>query len=582
MRTFSVTVTRGDRVTMRLPLCASVMALQEVVVSSASEAASATITNNQHDGVDEGDIVKRHGDHLVVLRRGRLFSVDVSAGRLRPVSAINAYGPGIDASGDWYDEMLIAGDRIVVVGYSYRRGGTELGLFHIDRDGKISYEATYDLRSNDYYSSRNYASRLVGTHLIFYSPLAFYGDSAHPLNALPALRRWRSESDTGGFHPTATARRVYRFAGADSAKIAQALHTVTMCDLAAIEVACESTVVIGPSSRSFYVSPDAVYIAASAPAWCRPDCRASDADASTIIRMPLDGAQPSAILTRGTPIDQFSFLEQDGVLNVLLQANRWGDAMWGPEIGSGGLALLQLPLTRFVDGTREALPGAYRPLPSPTRGTDLHDRFVGNYLLYGAGNSWGRPRAAGSFVVVVPTDGGEITRVALQSPVDRIEAMGRRAVVVGGDTTAIHFTAIRLGDRPFKDDEYSISGLSQGELRSHAFFYKQDGRDSDHGMLGLPVRGRGEPGWKHLIDESAAVVFLRNDDGDFRSLGRLEARPTSESTHDSCVASCVDWYGNSRPLFFDGRLFALLGSEIVEGRLEDERIHEIRRAAILP
>ena len=258
------------------------------------------------------------------------------------------------------------------------------------------------------------------------------------------------------------------------------------------------------------------------------------------------------------------------------------DAMWRPEVGSGGLALLRLPLSRFSDGSREALPSAYRPLPLPTRDADLHDRFVGKHLLYGAGNSWGRPRAAASFVVVVPIDGGNIASVALQSPVDRVEAMGRRAVVVGSDTTAIRFTAIELGDRPFKDDVYSIDGLSQGELRSHGFFYKQDARDPDHGMLGLPVRGPGEAGWKHLIDESASVVFLQNDDGEFRSVGRLDARPASESMRDACVASCVDWYGNSRPLFVDGRMFALLGSEIVEGRLDRDHIEEVRRTTIQP
>jgi hypothetical protein len=50
---------------------------------------------------------------------------------------------------------------------------------------------------------------------------------------------------------------------------------------------------------------------------------------------------------------------------------------------------------------------------------------------------------------------------------------------------------------------------------------------------------------------------------------------------DRCVASCVDWYGNARPLFFDDRLFALLGYEIIEGRLEDDGIREIRRATML-
>ncbi len=38
---------------------------------------SESVTNTQHAGVDEGGIVKVHGDHLVVLRRGRLFTVAI-------------------------------------------------------------------------------------------------------------------------------------------------------------------------------------------------------------------------------------------------------------------------------------------------------------------------------------------------------------------------------------------------------------------------------------------------------------------------------------------------------------------------
>src|ERR1044072_7360698 len=51
------------------------------------------ITNVQHAGVDEGGIVKVHGNHLVVLRRGRLFTIAINDGELNPVSAIDAFGP---------------------------------------------------------------------------------------------------------------------------------------------------------------------------------------------------------------------------------------------------------------------------------------------------------------------------------------------------------------------------------------------------------------------------------------------------------------------------------------------------------
>ena len=82
-----------------------------------------SVTNVQHAGVDEGGIVKLHGDHLVVLRRGRLFTVAVGDGALKPVSAVDAFGPDIDPRNTWYDEMLISGDKVVMIGCSYELGG---------------------------------------------------------------------------------------------------------------------------------------------------------------------------------------------------------------------------------------------------------------------------------------------------------------------------------------------------------------------------------------------------------------------------------------------------------------------------
>jgi hypothetical protein len=51
---------------------------------------------------------------------------------------------------------------------------------------------------------------------------------------------------------------------------------------------------------------------------------------------------------------------------------------------------------------------------------------------------------------------------------------------------------------------------------------------------------------------------------------------------DKCHASCVDWYGNARPLFLRGRVFALLGYELVEGKLDQGRMVEVRRISYAP
>jgi hypothetical protein len=44
----------------------------------------------------------------------------------------------------------------------------------------------------------------------------------------------------------------------------------------------------------------------------------------------------------------------------------------------------------------------------------------------------------------------------------------------------------------------------------------------------------------------------------------------------------VDWYGNARPIFLGGRVFALLGYELVEGTIRGARLEEIGRADFTP
>ncbi|HST61538.1 MAG TPA: hypothetical protein VLK84_22720, partial [Longimicrobium sp.] len=237
-----------------------------------------------------------------------------------------------------------------------------------------------------------------------------------------------------------------------------------------------------------------------------------------------------------------------------------------------------VPLAAFGDGTGSAARELYRALPVPA-GSTFQNRFVGEYLLYGTGSGWGAPEAGGSTLYAVPWLEGPATALPLAHGVDRIEVMGGDAVVVGTDGQNLHFSAVRLADGPVLAQRYVSAGASQGELRSHGFFYKPDGRDS--GILGLPIRGPGRPGYAHLSEGSASVLFLRNRAARFEELGELAAGREATGD-DGCVASCVDWYGNARPLFVRGRIFALLGYEIVEGRVAAGRIRETRRVNYTP
>lgn len=110
--------------------------LDDSPMAPAPGAEDESITNNQEEGVDEGGIVKAVGDYFVILRRGRLFTVRQGTGAqaLRPVHQVEAYAPGF-TQGAWYDEMLAYGRRIVVIGYSYAVGATEVVLFRLGDDG---------------------------------------------------------------------------------------------------------------------------------------------------------------------------------------------------------------------------------------------------------------------------------------------------------------------------------------------------------------------------------------------------------------------------------------------------------------
>jgi hypothetical protein len=553
----------------------------EAGASKAAGKDDESVTNVQHAGVDEGGIVKLHGDHLVVLRRGRLFTVAVGDGALRPISTADAFGPEINPEETWYDEMLVADDTIAVIGYSYERGGTEIGLFNIDGAGRLRYRSTYHLRSNDYYSSRNYASRLIGDKLIFYTPLYLWPGAQDPTAGFPALRKWHRGAKDSEFRQIVSATRVYRPEHTVNPEYGLALHTVTVCDLGAGDLRCAATAVVGAPGRVFYVSPESVFIWTAD--WSRRYGGASAASADSMLyRMPLDGSGPSALQVSGAPVDQFSFLESaDARLNVLVRSEAAGEGMWGSEVAAGDVALMRVPLASFSDGSEAVPASAYRELPKPP-GDTFQNRFVGDYLLYGTGSGWGPPENVNrASLYAVRWAGGQASELKLAHGVDRIEQMGPDAVVVGTDGADLHFTGVRLGDGdgPRVAGRYTRREASQGELRSHGFFYKPDGPDS--GLLGLPVSLPGRPGYRHLFEESAAILFLRNESLNLKELGELAARP-ERAVDDGCRASCVDWYGNARPLFLRGRVFALLGYELVEGRLADGRIRERRRVSFAP
>jgi len=160
--------------------------------------------------------------------------------------------------------------------------------------------------------------------------------------------------------------------------------------------------------------------------------------------------------------------------------------------------------------------------------------------------------------------------------------MGRNAVVIGSGTKDVTFSAPLLsGEAPSLGGRYVLEDAAEAETRSHGFFFQPDQGGLASGAIGLPVARPARPAFHQLFEESAAIVFLRYGGSGFAGLGELASHP-EDARDDKCAASCVDWYGNARPIFLGGRVLALMGYELVEGRMDAGTVHEVARASFAP
>lgn len=575
------------------PECAEDGYLTDEIIVTGSRVTAPSITNNQEAGVDEGGIVKMRGDTLVVLRRGRLFTVDTSGDGLRAVDSVNAWAPGLtpeEAEDAWYDEMLVVDDWVVVIGYAYGRDATEINRFRLDRRGSIRFVDSHLLSSNDYYSSRNYASRLVGRDLVLYTPGKI--DTAdEALAGAPQLIRWRN-GRRGEVQTILDPQSVFRAPiSPDGRPALEALHVVTRCDLTRPRLTCNATAILGPRERTFYVAPDATYV------WMTGSDRYNGPQRLThalVYRVPLDGSAPTAARVLGAPTDQFSFAEDRtaGVLRVLVRSEGDGDAMWRSEFSEGSAALLTLPLTRFGDGAHAPDPADYRMLGAlPDNAWRMVNRFTPDHALFTVSAFGSGADGDGlTLLTAVPLAGGATTELLLSGRVERIEPVGNDALIISRGANSLLFETLNLAADvrqprffgPRITHTYELEGTNGAETRSHAFFYQPDADSpgGERGIMGLPVIREREQG-AELFEQAADMAFLRRRGDRVVPVGELLSDPAGQED-DGCQVSCVDWYGDARPIFVAGRVFALLGYELVEGVEVKGRLGERRRVSFAP
>src|SRR5688500_2133224 len=308
---------------------------RSVSATPAAEVTNGQITNNQMRNVEEGDIVKQINEYLLVLQDGRIFVVDTRAGagnrKLALADRANVYR---DAGEDmWYDEMLVFGDRVLITGYSYRHGATELSVLRLDTaSGRLSREGVFYISSNDYYSSSNYATRLIGDNLVIYTPFEV-ADMAQASFRWPVVRRWLPEQDRDEARrrgrPLFDAAQIYRPVRSDEDPT---VHTVSVCPLGPVgperDLECRTTAFVGPNSSQWYVTEtDAFLWMTSREEYSYESqmcdaMRPEDFVPALAYRVPVDGSAPGLLGARGIPPDQFSLHSVQGRFLALLKARQ--------------------------------------------------------------------------------------------------------------------------------------------------------------------------------------------------------------------------------------------------------------------
>jgi len=528
----------------------------------ASEGSNSEITNNQEQGVDEGGIVKNIGDYLVVLHKGRLSAVTTANNELKETDAIPVARSTELQKNVWYDELLVKGDHLYVVGYRYHtdtpsteeaepckktyNGATEINSYSL-KDGKFQRLQTRFLESADYYSSENYASRMIDGHLVFYMPQPAFTYCAKGDQAQVHLPQELNYDTRAGFSPIKSL-----FSGTEVYKNIEVIerealfHSIVNCGLPEDgTLDCKAKAVLGDYSRKKYVTKDSVYLAT----------------AKKIYALGLKDLNVRAHGSLGAPVNQFSFKEMDNDLYVISEYFGRSDSEGSTSSGNScSIRLLKLPLVQFDAAGDHDVSATSSELYKDTYCSISQNRFVGRYALVGRYLDNSEMQE----VIVVNTDNNTKRIQSVGGYLGRIEVLSDEMafITIRRGDGSLEVSSLRLDNPELKLSSLKLGKSAEGESRSHGFFQKtQD--DGGH-LIGLPVlslRADDNAWWGHGLSNVAFIQLASNET--FKLLG------TAESGKDPsvCQSSCIDWYGNTRPIFLGNRLFALMGHEIAEVKL---------------
>lgn len=279
--------------------------------------ASPAQTNVQEQGVDEPDLVKTRGSTLFsIVGDDRLRAVDLSGSAPAVLDSIELPdGPGAGAYAETR-ELLLAGDRALVISRTYGSGGSRTVLTEIDvsEPGAMIERAT-EVVGGDYVSARlSGATARVVVAAYPQLPIAEHGHGRAWLPRSVLHDRIDGQTSRDRLVSCEDVRRPRRFSGTE-------MVSVLTIDLARGLPAVDTDAVMA-GGEIVYSSPTSLYVATER--WLAPPVASELPPGgqvrTEIHRFDVSGSDSTDYVASGAVegymLDQWSMSEHDGVLRV--------------------------------------------------------------------------------------------------------------------------------------------------------------------------------------------------------------------------------------------------------------------------
>ncbi len=512
-----------------------------------------SVTNTQEAGVDEGGLVKRVGDFLLVLRDGVLYSVRIVRDGREVLELADALAVNMEDDGEdvWYDEILSYRSTVLLLGFNYGSDPAvaEMVVFDVSPDGRLQRQSRLWLGTEDYFSSENYGARLIGDRLLLSLrqnlSLDDEPEAVMRWQRRDAVRpRWQPLLDLGELHLP-----VFDLEW-------PIIHALLSCSVEGLrhgDLACDRFGVVGNYFATVYASLQAAYLAL-AHSWRDEERK------TTVFRLPINDWQAATHAAVDGVVDSpLQFADRDNGLYVAAAA--------GPSSISAGSRhpISHLPAHRFAFGSESnpVAPAWTVNLPYP----EASVRFGDDAVWFAPERSWWNrnQESKPGPVVVQPLDGSAQRQFETGFWTDVLQPIPGGMLLFGhgvGDKAGFVLglagkTATGVG----MIDRYTPGDVDLSEMRTQAVNLATQPDGSL--LLGWPVSGR-------QGNESALMFAAVTGQ-------RLAARGVLDFTDMPDLATqSVAWYGESRVVFLGHRLIAFSGDAVIEGRLLGEQVQPLR------